>query len=182
MALKQVHLSSIHCCSTSRKQRETKVLSKKLCFFCFFFIFSNFSTEGTAAFELPPEQQQLLNQAAIGGPALPGQHQYPVTVEGAGGEAGLPEQPAPPMGGAVGGACDVQLVQNFIDNMDKTRDGDSLSKLMDAELLRDVETVQHLQIASCTCVATHFFTLFYSFCNLRDCVQGISVLQRSEGV
>ncbi|KAG7227816.1 hypothetical protein INR49_013610 [Caranx melampygus] len=81
--------------------------------------------EGTAAFELPPEQQQLPNQAAIGGSALPGQHQHPVTVEGAGGEAGLPEQPAPPMGGAVGGACDVQLVQNFLDNMDKTRDGDS---------------------------------------------------------
>ncbi|XP_023267113.1 interferon regulatory factor 3-like [Seriola lalandi dorsalis] len=82
-------------------------------------------TEGTAGFEPPPEQQQLPNQVVIGGYALPGQQQYPVTIEGAGGEAGLPEQPAPPMGGAVGGACGGQLAEQFLHTMIKTSDGDN---------------------------------------------------------
>uniref|UniRef100_A0A3P8SP20 Interferon regulatory factor 3 n=1 Tax=Amphiprion percula TaxID=161767 RepID=A0A3P8SP20_AMPPE len=83
------------------------------------------AAEATAAFEPPPEQQQLQNQVAIGGCALPGQQQYPVTFEGAAGETGLPEQPARPMGGAVGGACDGQLVAQFLHTMNKTRDGDN---------------------------------------------------------
>uniref|UniRef100_A0A3Q1BS07 IRF tryptophan pentad repeat domain-containing protein n=1 Tax=Amphiprion ocellaris TaxID=80972 RepID=A0A3Q1BS07_AMPOC len=83
------------------------------------------AAEATAAFEPPPEQQQLQNQVAIGGCALPGQQQYPVTFEGAAGETGLPEQPARPIGGAVGGACDGQLAAQFLHTMNKTRDGDN---------------------------------------------------------
>ncbi|XP_008281504.1 interferon regulatory factor 3 isoform X2 [Stegastes partitus] len=82
-------------------------------------------TEGTAGFEPPPEQQQLQNQVVIGGCALPGQQQYPVTFEGADGETGLPEQPARPMEGAVGGACDGQLAAQFLHTMNKTKDGDN---------------------------------------------------------
>lgn len=78
--------------------------------------------EGTAGFEPPPEQQQLQNPVVIGGHALPGQQQYPVLCEGAVSEAGLPEQPARPMDGAVGGACDGQLVEQFLDTMNKTTD------------------------------------------------------------
>ncbi|XP_042363690.1 interferon regulatory factor 3 isoform X2 [Plectropomus leopardus] len=81
--------------------------------------------EGTAGFEPPPEQQQLQNAIVIGGHALPGQQQYPVTFEGAVGEAGLPEQPARPMEGAVGGACDGQLVEQFLHTITKTSDGDT---------------------------------------------------------
>ncbi len=92
--------------------------------------FSNFSTEGTAGFEPPPEQQQLQNPVVIGGCALPGQQQYPVMFEGAAGEAGLPEQPARPMEGAVGGAYNGQLAEQFLLSMSKTRD--DFSKLMDA--------------------------------------------------
>lgn len=80
-------------------------------------------------FEPPPEQQQLQNPAVIGGHALPGQQQYPVTFEGAVGEAGLPEQPAHPMEGAVGGACGGQFVEQFLHTMTKTSDGDNFSKL-----------------------------------------------------
>uniref|UniRef100_A0A3Q4H5X3 Interferon regulatory factor 3 n=1 Tax=Neolamprologus brichardi TaxID=32507 RepID=A0A3Q4H5X3_NEOBR len=86
------------------------------------FSFSNFSTEGTAGFEPPPEQQQLQNQVAIGGHPLPGQQQYPVMYEGAVTEAGLPEQPAHPIGGAEGGAYDEQLAAQFLQTMQKTRD------------------------------------------------------------
>ncbi|XP_037610635.1 interferon regulatory factor 3 isoform X1 [Sebastes umbrosus] len=84
-----------------------------------------FSTEDTAGFEHPPEQQQLQNQVAIGGHPLPGQQQYPVTFEGAVGEAGLPEQPPPPMEGAGGGAYDGQLAEQFLHTMTKTSDGDN---------------------------------------------------------
>lgn len=93
------------------------------------FSFSNFSTEGTAGFEPPPEQQQLQNQVAIGGHPLPGQQQYPVMYEGAVTEAGLPEQPAHPIGGAEGGAYDEQLAAHFLQTMQKTSDGDNFSKL-----------------------------------------------------
>ncbi|XP_039991089.1 interferon regulatory factor 3 isoform X2 [Xiphias gladius] len=79
-------------------------------------------TEGTTGFEPPPEQQQLQNPVVIGGYALPGQQQYPVTFESAGGETGLPEQPAHPMGGAVGGACGGQLAEKFLSTMNKTSD------------------------------------------------------------
>ncbi|XP_030610193.1 interferon regulatory factor 3 isoform X2 [Archocentrus centrarchus] len=82
-------------------------------------------TEGTAGFEPPPEQQQLQNQVAIGGHPLPGQQQYPVMYEGAVSEAGLPEQPAHPIGGAEGGAYDEQLAAQFLQTMNKTRDGDN---------------------------------------------------------
>ncbi|XP_038591392.1 interferon regulatory factor 3 isoform X1 [Micropterus salmoides] len=82
-------------------------------------------TEGTAGFEPPPEQQQLQNPVVIGGHALPGQQQYPVIFEGAVCEAGLPEQPAHPMEGAVGGACDGQLAEQFLHTMTKTSDGDN---------------------------------------------------------
>ncbi|XP_026207930.1 interferon regulatory factor 3 isoform X2 [Anabas testudineus] len=80
-------------------------------------------TEG--AFETPPEQQQLQNQVLIGGHPLPGQQQYPVMFEGAGSEAGLPEQPAHPMGGAEGGDCGGQLAEQFLHTMNKTRDGEN---------------------------------------------------------
>ncbi|XP_018533852.1 interferon regulatory factor 3 isoform X2 [Lates calcarifer] len=82
-------------------------------------------TEGTAGFEPPPEQQQLHNQVAIGGYALPGQQQYPVAFEGADSEAGLPEQPACPIGEAVGGACGGQLAEQFLHTMSKTSNGDN---------------------------------------------------------
>nr|AHX37215.1 interferon regulatory factor 3 [Oplegnathus fasciatus] len=82
-------------------------------------------TEGTAGFEPPPEQQQLQNPVVIGGHALPGQQQYPVTFEGAVGEAGLPEQPAHPMEGAVGGACGGQFAEQFLHTMTKTSEGDN---------------------------------------------------------
>nr|AXI69832.1 interferon regulatory factor 3 [Lateolabrax japonicus] len=81
--------------------------------------------EGTAGFEPHPEQQQLRNPVVIGGHALPGQQQYPVTFEGAVSEAGLPEQPAHPMEGAVGGACDGQLAEQFLHTMSKTSAGDN---------------------------------------------------------
>ncbi|XP_004571455.1 interferon regulatory factor 3 isoform X1 [Maylandia zebra] len=81
--------------------------------------------EGTAGFEPPPEQQQLQNQVAIGGHSLPGQQQYPVMYEGAVTEAGLPEQPAHPIGGAEGGAYDEQLAAQFLQTMQKTSNGDN---------------------------------------------------------
>ncbi|XP_069373543.1 interferon regulatory factor 3 [Paralichthys olivaceus] len=81
-------------------------------------------TEGTTAFEPVPEQQQLQEEVVIGGYALPGQQQYPVTLEGAGSETGLPEQPAHPAGGAVGGACGGQLVEQFLHTMNQSNDGD----------------------------------------------------------
>ncbi|XP_040922765.1 interferon regulatory factor 3 isoform X2 [Toxotes jaculatrix] len=81
--------------------------------------------EGTAGFEPPPEQQQLQDQVVIGGHTLPGQQQYPVMFEGAGGEAGLPEQPAGPMGGAVGGACSGQLAEQFLHTVNETSNGDN---------------------------------------------------------
>uniref|UniRef100_A0A3Q3KED7 IRF tryptophan pentad repeat domain-containing protein n=1 Tax=Monopterus albus TaxID=43700 RepID=A0A3Q3KED7_MONAL len=79
--------------------------------------------EDTAGFEPPPEQQQLQHQVVIGEHPLPGQQQHPVTFEGADGEAGLPEQPAHPTEGAVGGVCDGQFVEQFLHTMNKTRDG-----------------------------------------------------------
>ncbi|XP_044035778.1 interferon regulatory factor 3 isoform X2 [Siniperca chuatsi] len=82
-------------------------------------------TEDTAGFEPPPEQQQLQNPVVIGRHALPGQQQYPVTFEGAVGEAGLPEQPARPMQGAVGGACGGQFAEQFLHTMNKTSDRDN---------------------------------------------------------
>ncbi|CAK6964239.1 interferon regulatory factor 3 [Scomber scombrus] len=80
--------------------------------------------EGTAGFKAPPGQQQLENQVVIGACALPGQQQYPVTFEGAVSEAGLPEQPAHPMVGAVGEACGGQFVEQFLDTMNKANDRD----------------------------------------------------------
>ncbi|KAM7381740.1 hypothetical protein PAMA_012535 [Pampus argenteus] len=81
-------------------------------------------TEDTSGFKAPPGQQQPENQVVIGAPALPGQQQYPVTFEGAVSEAGLPEQPAHPMVGAGEEACGGQLVEQFLDTMNKTNDGD----------------------------------------------------------
>ncbi|XP_031171567.1 interferon regulatory factor 3 isoform X2 [Sander lucioperca] len=82
-------------------------------------------TEGTAGFEPPPEQQQLQNPVVIGGHALPGQQQYPVMFEGSVGEAGLPEQPARPMEGAMGGAYDGHLAEQFLHTMTQTSFGDN---------------------------------------------------------
>ncbi|XP_070782807.1 interferon regulatory factor 3 [Enoplosus armatus] len=82
-------------------------------------------TEGTAGFEPPPEQQQLQYPVVIGGPTLPGQQQYPVTFNAAVGEAGLPEQPARPMEGAVGGACGGQFSEQFLHTVNKTSDRDN---------------------------------------------------------
>ncbi|KAM9716533.1 interferon regulatory factor 3 isoform 1-T1 [Menidia menidia] len=82
--------------------------------------------EGTAGFELPPEQQQLHNQVVIGGHPLPGQQQDPVAFEGAASETGLPEQPACPVREAEGGAYDDgQFAAQFLHTMHKTGDGDN---------------------------------------------------------
>ncbi|XP_029953643.1 interferon regulatory factor 3 [Salarias fasciatus] len=81
--------------------------------------------EGTAGFEPPPEQQQPQRHIVIGAHTLPGQQQYPVVFEGAAGEAGLPEQPARPIGGAVGGAYDEHLAAQFLQTMNKTSDRDN---------------------------------------------------------
>lgn len=132
MARRQVDLSALLIISSSllpykQKSIQGTFFSRKL-----FLSFSNFSTEGTAGFEPPPEQQHLQNQVVIGGCTLPGQQQYPVTFQGAVSEAQFPEQPACPMEGAEGGACGGHLVEQFLHTMNKTRDGDNISKLMDA--------------------------------------------------
>ncbi|XP_061519988.1 interferon regulatory factor 3 [Phycodurus eques] len=80
--------------------------------------------EEAAAFALPPEQQEPQHQLVIGGRALPWQQPCPVAVEGAVGETGSPGQPAHPMAGAVGRACGGQLAKQFLDNVNKTKDGD----------------------------------------------------------
>ncbi|XP_067345000.1 interferon regulatory factor 3 isoform X3 [Channa argus] len=84
---------------------------------------------GTADFEPPPEQQHLQNQVLIGGDLLPGQQQYPVMFKGPGNEAGLPEQPAHPMGEAEGGVCGGHLAEQFLYTMNKTRDGENFKTL-----------------------------------------------------
>lgn len=109
---------------------------------------SNFSTEGNAGFEPPPEQQQLQNPVVIGGQPLPGQQQHPVMFEGAVSEAGLPEQPAHPMEGAVGGDYDGELADRFLLTMTKTSE-DNFSKLTDGEftqtLKNDSFNMEYLQ-------------------------------------
>ncbi|KAK9530471.1 hypothetical protein VZT92_011969 [Zoarces viviparus] len=80
--------------------------------------------EGTAGFQPPPEQPLLRNPVVIDEDALPGQQQYPVMFEGAGSEAGLPEQPAHPMEGAVGGANDEQLVEQLLHTVTETSNGE----------------------------------------------------------
>lgn len=79
--------------------------------------------EGITGFEPPPEQQHLLNQDVIGGHVLRGQQQYPVGCEGAVDETGLPGQPAQPVEGAVGGAYNQQLADEFLYRMSQTNDG-----------------------------------------------------------
>ncbi|KAF1373942.1 hypothetical protein PFLUV_G00244150 [Perca fluviatilis] len=79
----------------------------------------------TEGFEPPAEQQQLQNPVVIGGHALPEQQQYPVMFEGSVGEAGLPEQPAHPMEGAIGGAYDEHLAEQFLHTMTQTSFGDN---------------------------------------------------------
>lgn len=66
---------------------------------------------------------------------MPGQQQHPVTFEGAVGEDVLPEQPACPMEGAVGGVSGGQLAEQFLHTMIKTRDGDHFSRLRDVDLI-----------------------------------------------
>ncbi len=61
------------------------------------------------------------------------------------GEAGLPEQPAHPMEGAVGGACDGQLVEQFLHTMNKTKDGENFSKLIDATV--KINLNRHLKLS-----------------------------------
>ncbi|XP_061666444.1 interferon regulatory factor 3 isoform X2 [Syngnathoides biaculeatus] len=78
-----------------------------------------------AAFALPPEQQEPQRQPGIGGRALPWQQPHPVAAEGAVGEAGSLGQPVHPVTGAVGGACEGQLAKEFLDNMNKTKNGDN---------------------------------------------------------
>lgn len=69
----------------------------------------------------------------IGGHPLPGQQQDPVMFVGAASETGLPEQPACPVKGAVGGAYDDgQIATHFLQTMHRTGDGDNFSKLVDA--------------------------------------------------
>lgn len=81
--------------------------------------------EGTAGFQPPTEQQQLPIQLVIGALPLPGQQQDPVMFEGAAREAGLPEQPARPVGGAEGaGYDDGQHTAHFLETVNQTRDGD----------------------------------------------------------
>ncbi|XP_068439682.1 interferon regulatory factor 3 isoform X2 [Clinocottus analis] len=79
-------------------------------------------TESTAGFEPPPEQQPLQNPVVIDGHMLPRQQQYPVVF---GSEAGLPEQPASPMVEVVGGACDGLLVEQFLQTITMTNNGDN---------------------------------------------------------
>ncbi|KAF3853525.1 hypothetical protein F7725_014213 [Dissostichus mawsoni] len=79
------------------------------------------SSSSSLQTEASPEQQQLQNPAVIGGHALPGQQQFPVMYEG---EAGLPEQPAGPIEGAVGGAYDGQFAEQFKHSVNNTRDGE----------------------------------------------------------
>ncbi|XP_061823717.1 interferon regulatory factor 3 [Nerophis lumbriciformis] len=80
-------------------------------------------TEDTAAFKLPPEQQELRHQLVIGGHALPGRQPYPVALEGAVCEAGLPQQPVRPMTPAEGGVCGGQFAVQFLDTVNKTKEG-----------------------------------------------------------
>ncbi|XP_054913981.1 interferon regulatory factor 3 [Poeciliopsis prolifica] len=83
--------------------------------------------EGTTGFQPPTEQQQLQNQLLIGALPLPGQQQDPVMFEGAAREAGLPEQPAGPAGGAAAegaGYGDGQQAAQFLETVNQTRDGD----------------------------------------------------------
>ncbi|XP_054605150.2 interferon regulatory factor 3 isoform X1 [Nothobranchius furzeri] len=83
-------------------------------------------SEGTTGFEPLSEQQQLQDQFVIGGHPLPGQQQDPVIFEGAFCETGLPEQPARVVVGAVGGdGDDWQYAAQFLNTVNKTRDGDS---------------------------------------------------------
>ncbi|XP_040032156.2 interferon regulatory factor 3 isoform X1 [Gasterosteus aculeatus] len=79
--------------------------------------------EGCADYGPLPENQLLLNQVVTD--ALPGQQQYPVMLEGAIAEVGLPEQAASSMEGAVGGGCDGELVDHFLETMSKAKDGEN---------------------------------------------------------
>lgn len=63
--------------------------------------------------------------------------------EAAVGEAGLPEQPACPMEGAVGGAYNGQFAEQFLDTMNKTRDGDNFSKLMEDTVKMKMDEFTH---------------------------------------
>lgn len=66
----------------------------------------------------------------IGVLQLPGQQQDPVMFEGAAHEAGLPEQPARPVGGAEGEGYDNgQHAAHFLETVNQTRDGDHFSEL-----------------------------------------------------
>ncbi|XP_054454495.1 interferon regulatory factor 3 [Anoplopoma fimbria] len=73
--------------------------------------------EVTAGFEPPPRQHLLQNQVVSDAHPLPGQQQYPVLFQGAVSEAGLPEQPAHPMGE---GANDGQLAEQFLHTINMT--------------------------------------------------------------
>lgn len=73
----------------------------------------------------------------IGGHALPGQQQFPVVYEG---EAGLPEQPAGPIEGAVGGAYDEQFAEQFKHSVNNTRDGEHFSKWINMTERKEMDT------------------------------------------
>ncbi|XP_012718526.2 interferon regulatory factor 3 isoform X1 [Fundulus heteroclitus] len=80
--------------------------------------------EGTAGFQPPTEQRRLQDHVVIGAHPLPGQQQHPVMFELAAREAGLPEQPAGPAGGAEGaGYGDGQHAEQFLQTVNQTRDG-----------------------------------------------------------
>ncbi|XP_037135059.1 interferon regulatory factor 3 [Syngnathus acus] len=78
-----------------------------------------------AAYELPPEQQEFQRQPVIGSGVLPWQQSYPVAGEDAVSEARFPGQPAHPMEGAVDEAFEGQLAKQFLDDINKTKDGDN---------------------------------------------------------
>lgn len=57
-------------------------------------------------------------------------------LEGAIAEVGLPEQAASSMEGAVGGGCDGELVDHFLETMSKAKDGENFSKWTNVSVLR----------------------------------------------
>ncbi|XP_055776893.1 interferon regulatory factor 3 isoform X2 [Salvelinus fontinalis] len=83
-------------------------------------------TEAIQVYELPIEERQYPMEGAIGEHDLLGQQQYPVVMEDASGGAALPPQPVYPMDGAVGGAHEQQMVEQFTNKLSRTMVGENL--------------------------------------------------------
>ncbi|XP_023863976.1 interferon regulatory factor 3 isoform X3 [Salvelinus sp. IW2-2015] len=82
-------------------------------------------TEAIQVYELPIEERQYPMEGAIGGHDLVGQQKYPVVMEDASGGAVLPPQPVYPMDGAVGGAHEQQVVEQFTNELSRTMVGEN---------------------------------------------------------